>query len=54
MTSDMLTCISTQEDLIFFQSFGLNLVKNCLAADLQPSTDVYYDVYVTSANMNYV
>lgn len=52
--TDQLPCIATQEDAIKFQSFGLNLIKKCSAADLQASTPYFYDVYVINSDSNYM
>ena len=54
MDTDLLPCLATFEDAVYFQSFGLNLVKNCLFSDLQSNTDTYFDVYVTSADLKLV
>lgn len=51
---EILPCLSTQEDAVQFQSFGLNLFKTCLIADLQPSSSLYYDIYVLNSDSNYV
>ena len=50
----MLPCIATQEDAAQIQSFGLNLVKSCLVADLQPGRAAYHDIYVLNSESNYV
>lgn len=35
--SELLPCLATEEDVIKFQSFGLNLVKSCSSGDVQAS-----------------
>lgn len=51
---DQLPCIATEEDVIKFQSFGLNLAKKCNTGDVQANTPYYYDIYVLNSDNNYV
>lgn len=46
LTQEILPCIGNEEDVVYFQSFGLNLYKTCNLEDMNPTNQYYYDLFV--------
>lgn len=54
LDKDLIPCIATPEDIIKFQSFGLNLLKTCSSSDVSVDPNYFYDVYVVNSEGKYV